>query len=380
MMPVHTPSNDIVAILANPLFQALLTSGEASVDEESGLIIIQQRPIRDMKYLAGLRAQLQDLQRYIEQNVRSQELIQNITFQRILSFVHYKCLFTHGILTLDKVFALNSEQIKSLDRLKAFVRESLDVGPGGNDGMLASEEHIAGCVDKMLNYHIISKQDMFNFPDITYLSPSLCSLIVKGKISFIQAQLLTEQQKVNFSGNNTYCLILADILTVTQVARLSFDKLCRIERLNLREIKANDVFNKNLCIAVQQEAIQYIKNVCNPQTSQSFMLFNQTMMDMERRHINTHVWHQIKERVATRMWDKYHFLFLSQSDPGFIERIDAGQDIKLARSSEVQALLASSEGYRQYVRHTMFHSRFFRPVMSAQEESSGYEIAPISVS
>ena len=110
------------------------------------------------------------------------------------------------------------------------------------------------------------------------------------------------------------------------------------------------------------------------------MLFNQTMMDMERRHINTHVWHQIKERVATRMWDKYHFLFLSQSDPGFIERIDAGQDIKLARSSEVQALLASSEGYRQYVRHTMFHSRFFRPVMSAQEESSGYEIAPISVS
>jgi|GEM_PF-2478700 len=387
MMPLSTEfthqnySNDIIAILANPLFRALIASGEASFDGDSGLIMIQQHPIKNMEYLAELRAQLQELQTYIEiePNLHSQALIQNMTFFRILSFEHYKHLYTHKILMLDEVLNLNLDRMKSLDKLADLVRESLHVGPRSIDGMRIREEHIAGCIDKMLNHHIISKQDMFNFPDITYLSAALCSLIVKGKISFIQAQLLTEQQKVNFSGYNTHCLILADILTVTQVVRLSFDRLCQIERLNLREIKADDVFNKNLRLIVQDEATQYIKNVCNPQTSQSFMLFNQTMMDMERKHINKHVWHQIKERVATRMWDKYHFLFLSQSDLGFIERIDAGQDIKLARSSEIQALLARSEGYRQYGRHTMFSSRFFRPAISVQEESSGYEIAPMIV-
>ncbi|MDF1683034.1 MAG: hypothetical protein P1U36_00090 [Legionellaceae bacterium] len=376
-MPDFTQSNDKVLLLENPLFQALMASGEVSFYEETGGLIVQQHLLTDMEYTAGLCAQLQELQAYIGQDPRaySEAWIQNMTLVRVASFAGYKQLFTYGILTLHEVLDLNAEQMKSIDRLEAFVRESLDIESRGIRGMLASVETVAHCILQMLKDHVISQESMLDFPYFTHTSPPFCALIVRGKISLKQAQLFTAQTKIHFSGYNTYYLILADVLTIKQVLQLKQDKLCQIERLNLREIKVDDAFNKSLRLAVQEEAIEFIKSLCNPQTSQSFMFFNQTIMDMERRHINTHVWHQIKERVATRMWDKFHFAFLSLSDPGFIERIDAGQDIKLARSSEVQRLMENSEGYCEYCRHTMFSSCLLRKQSWAEEPGTDAELS-----
>lgn len=373
-MPDLNLSHDTIAILANPLFQALIASGEASFDEESGLILIEQHPLTSMEYLAELCIQLQELQTYIDQSERPQELIENITFLSILSFIYYKQFFTYEILNLNEVLALNPEQMKSLDRLEAFVRDSLDVGPTYISGALEREEAIAIRLYNMLEDRIISKEDMFNFPDIIHSSPALCSLVVNGIIPFADVQLFSVKQKVHLSGYNAHDLILAGIVTIKQIYRLSEDQLCRLEMLNMREIKVDDAFNKNLRIVVQEEATQYLKNLCAPSTSSSFMFFNQTMMDMERKHVSQEVWAKIKAPVVARMWDKLQFAFLSPSDPDFIERADAGQNIKLESSPEIQGLLANSEGYREYCSHTLFSSRLFRKQSWAEEPSTDAEL------
>lgn len=366
MMPLPTEftrqnySNDMSMILENPLFQALLATGEVIFDRELELIKIQEYALVDKAGLVEFRIQLQELHELIEHHAGEETRLKYISLQNILSFVDFKPLYMRGILTLDEILSLSLEQMQSLERLQYIVSEGIDAEQKSLNRMITREEQMTDHIYDMLQKNIISKEDRFTFPVLTDTSPSLCALIINGKISLKQAQLLTPRQKINMSGYNTYYLILADIITVKQVLRLTCDQLFHIERLNLREIKADPVLYQALGRVVQEEAVQYLKNTKNPQTSQSFMFFNHMMKHMERTHITEEVWFKIKERVSTRLWDRFHFLFSSCQDPSFVAKIEVGQSIKLSFNSEIQAPLASSEGYREYCRHTMFSSRLLQ--------------------
>lgn len=359
-MPVINLSSDHMAILANPLFQALIASGEASFDVESKLIKIQQYPLIEAEDLVEFRAQLHDLHVLIEQHERSQELLQNITYYKLLFFTEYKYLFTYGVLTLEEILSLDFKQMASIGRLENLICEGLDVEQERKTESLSTKEQVAARIHDMVKKKLISKEDQFNFPVITYASPSFCALIINGKISLKNIQLLISQKKINLIGYNMYCLVMADIISIKQVMRLTQNKLFQIERLNLREIKVDPIVDQTLARIVQEEVIRYLKNTKPPQTSRSFIFFNQTMKNMEHTHITKELWLKIKEDVSTRMWNTFHFLFSSHDDPNFVAKIEAGQDVKLTPSSEIQGHLADSEGYREYCRHTMFSSRLLQ--------------------
>jgi len=130
-----------------------------------------------------------------------------------------------------------------------------------------------------------------------------------------------------------------------------------------------------LSVVIQEEAIQYLKGVINPQTAKEFVGLNQRLIRMEATHIDEIIWNNIKDRVSERMWDEFNSLFSNQNDPNFIGLIEAGQYKKLNRSPEIQSILADSEGYRKHCSHTLFNSRFFHRPQPVKAQNAYAEIA-----
>ncbi|MDF1827640.1 MAG: hypothetical protein P1U39_05125 [Legionellaceae bacterium] len=374
MMPLSTQftpdylKHDTCLIFENPLFQALLSSDDVIFHEASGLIELCQHRLSQPHQVFNFRMHLEALRNVLEQNASLQERLQNICFDSILSFIAFKPLHTHNVLTLDEILDLTPEQTGRLKVLLDVVRQGLNAERPFSLRIDACKDRVARRLQEMLHKNILLKEERLNFPELSQCSPSFCVLFINGKISLKQAQQLNLQQNIALDSHTIYSLMMADILTIRQIIKMPQKKLSALRQKSLSRIRVDRYVNQALGKMTQEEAVQFLKNTKNPQTSQSFLFFNHMMKHMERTHITKEVWSKVKERVSVLLWAKFRFFFINRLDPEFSARVDLGRRLKLHRSSEIQAHLANSEGYREYCYHTMFSSRFFGDSSSSEEQ------------
>ena len=124
---------------------------------------------------------------------------------------------------------------------------------------------------------------------------------------------------------------------------------------------------------IKDEANQYLCKRANPLTLNSFLSITNHLKQLEKDGVEI-IWDDIKYKVATRMFEEFHSLFVSKDDAKFTDFIDAGQDLEMDRLPSFQKMLFQSKGYQQYCSTVLRASGIFSGLIRQRDTKESEDL------
>lgn len=115
-------------------------------------------------------------------------------------------------------------------------------------------------------------------------------------------------------------------------------------------------------IIIKEEVEQYLSKRANTLILNSFLNFTRQLKQLEQDDIEI-IWDDIKDKVATRIFEEFHSLFDSKESAKFTNFINAGQYLQIDRLPSFHKILFQSKGYQQYCSATLRTSGIFSGLM-----------------
>ncbi len=124
---------------------------------------------------------------------------------------------------------------------------------------------------------------------------------------------------------------------------------------------------------IKDEANQYLCKRANPLTLNSFLSVTNHLKQLEKDGVEV-IWDDIKYKVATRMFEEFHSLFVSKDDAKFTDFIDAGQYLEMDRLPSFQKMLFQSKGYQQYCSTVLRASGIFSGLIRQRDTKESEDL------
>jgi len=83
---------------------------------------------------------------------------------------------------------------------------------------------------------------------------------------------------------------------------------------------------------VREEAMQYLETFAKPNTAEVLLKFTRLMAEVKKDGVEM-IWDNIKDPIATRMWDEFGSLYRDRTDLRFTELVEAGKDAEFDLST-----------------------------------------------
>lgn len=124
-----------------------------------------------------------------------------------------------------------------------------------------------------------------------------------------------------------------------------------------------------LLAVVQEEVINYLVSMTNPENSAAFVAFLDLLNQVNQFGAEA-IWKKIKPGVASRLFEEFHSLYKNKEDPDFISFIGYGEFTPLKTLPSFQKALFASKGYQQYCSDSLRHSGLFSGMVRQSDKAA----------
>jgi hypothetical protein len=126
---------------------------------------------------------------------------------------------------------------------------------------------------------------------------------------------------------------------------------------------------------IREQALNYLKERANPETSEGFQKFVALINQIEHEGI-TVIWDNIKESISNKLSDLLQNSYSKQANFNFLAFLERGKRVSLSEFDfhQFKKELLESNGYHEYCSQTLYLSNFFNSRIYAQNDSETQRI------